>query len=106
LTILKKLHNVIKSILRIICDPITMSADKGIRSKTKKKIKSQNKPQSDEVGKNISSKGGDLNRMACLVITTVFKTAQKKKNFCALLNVHTVDELREAQNQAVISGRR
>jgi hypothetical protein len=46
-----------------------MSADKGIRNKTKKK--SQNKPQSDKVGKNISSKGGDLNIMACLVIPTV-----------------------------------
>jgi hypothetical protein len=44
-----------------------MSADKGIRNKKK----SKNKPQSDEVGKSISSKGGDLNIMACLVIPTV-----------------------------------
>jgi len=46
-----------------------MSADTGIRNKTKKK--SQNKKQSDEVGKNIISKGRDLNIMACLVIPTV-----------------------------------
>jgi hypothetical protein len=40
--------------------------------KKQKKKKSQNKPQSGEVGKNISSKGGDLNIMACLlVIATV-----------------------------------
>jgi len=42
-----------------------MSADNDIRNKKKK---SQNKPQSDELGKNISSKGGDLNIMACLLV--------------------------------------
>jgi len=41
-----------------------MSADKGIRNKKK----SQNKPQSDEAGKNISIKGGDLNIMVCLLV--------------------------------------
>jgi hypothetical protein len=45
-----------------------MSADKGIRNKRKK---SKNKPQSDDVGKSISRKGGDLNIMTCLVIPTV-----------------------------------